>query len=166
MISYIGDDFLHWHWRWHWLSLWSQLWLFPFFVGIVQDLFLTPITLLLLRTDFDERKLKLRPVAFAFNPPMYFCFQLLKVAAGKIRVLLSKKHESAQCIWNSTPKGWRLHCVCFAILIKCLRLVVDQRLMSLHGFDLLFVENCNSLCKVTVKQLMCHRKVSLLDSKS
>lgn len=147
-VPHEGDDFLHWHWRWHLLSLWSQLKLFPFFVGTFQDLFLTPITLLLLRTDFDERELRLRPVAFVFNSLMYFCFQLLKVAAGKIKVLLPKKHESALCIGHSTPKGWILHCVCFVILIKFLRLVVDQRFMPLHGFDLLFLKNCNSLRKV------------------
>lgn len=146
-----GDDFLCWHWRWHLLSLWLQLWLFSFLVGALQDLSVTPVTLLLLRTDFDERKLKLRPDAFAFNSCMYFCFQLLKAAAEKIKVLLPKKHESALCMWNITPKAWRFHCVSFAILIKCLRLVVNQRLMLLHEFDLLFVENCNSLCKVTVK---------------
>lgn len=143
-----GDEFLCWHWRWHLLSL---LWLFSVSVGTSQDLFLAPVTLLLLRTDFDERKLKLRPDAFAFNSLMYFCFQLLKAVAEKIKVLLPKKHESALCMWNSTPKGWRFHCVCFAILMKCLSLVVDQRFMPLHEFDLLFVENCDSLCKLTVK---------------
>ena len=71
---------------------------FLYLVVTLQDLFPTPITLLLLKTDFDESKLRLRPDTFAVSSLMYFCFQLLKVAAEKIKVLLPEKRESALCM--------------------------------------------------------------------
>lgn len=53
------------------------------------------LTLLLLKTGFDESKLRLRPDTFAVNSLMYFWFQPLKVAAKKIKVLFPEKCESA-----------------------------------------------------------------------
>lgn len=43
-------------------------------------------------------KLRLTPDTFADNSLMYFCFQLLKVAAKKIKVLLPEKNMSQHCM--------------------------------------------------------------------
>jgi len=76
------------------LHLVTSVIFFFFLVGTLQDLFPTPVTLLL-KTDFDQSELRLRPDTFAVNSLMYFCFQLLKVAAEKVKVLLPEKPESA-----------------------------------------------------------------------